>query len=273
MALFTPEFFDRRAGHGDSAADPIFIVGMPRAGSTLIEQILASHPRVEGTMELPDILQMAASLSGRRVAGVEPRYPGALAELSAEACRELGAGYLADTRIQRKTARPFFIDKMPNNFLHIGLIRLVLPNARIIDARRHPMACCFSVFKQQFAQGHHYSYGLEDVGRYYRDYVRLMDHFDRVIPGKVHRVFHERLIEDTEAEVRSLLAHCGLEYDEACLRFHENQRPVRTASSQQVRRPIYRDGMEQWRHYEAWLGPLRLALGDVLDAYPGVPIF
>ncbi len=180
---------------------------------------------------------------------------------------------MEQTRIQRKTAKPFFIDKMPNNFLHIGLIRLILPNAKIIDARRHPMACCFSGFKQQFAEGHRYSYSLEDLGRYYREYVDLMAHFDRIGAGKVHRVIYERMIEDTEAEVRRLLAYCGLEFESDCLRFYENDRPVRTPSAQQVRQPIYRDGMEHWRNYEPWLEPLKAALGDALDRYPDSPRF
>jgi hypothetical protein len=241
---------------------------LPRAGSTLIEQILASHSRVEGTMELPDLVMIVDSLAGKTKPSEEPRYPGMLATLSAEDCRRIGEDYIGRTQIQRKTAKPLFVDKMPNNFAHIGLIRLALPNAKIIDARRHPMACCFSAFKQQFAEGHRYSYSLEDVARYYRDYVQLMEHFDRVIPGQVHRVFYENMIEDTEAEVRRLLDYCGLPFESGCLRFHENDRPVRTASAQQVRRPIYRSGVEHWRHYEAWLDPLEQALGDVLLAYP-----
>jgi tetratricopeptide (TPR) repeat protein len=270
-ALFTAEFFDSRVDYGAPSADPIFIVGMPRAGSTLVEQILASHPSVEGTMELPDIITMAAKLGGIRTKSAERRYPGVLAALSREACRELGEQYIEQTRIQRKTAKPFFIDKMPNNFLHIGLIRLALPNAKIIDARRHPMACCFSGFKQQFAEGHRYSYSLEEIGRFYQDYVEYMEHFDRVLPGKIYRVIYEHLIEDTETEVRRLLEHCGLPFESACLSFHENTRPVRTASSQQVRKPIFRDGVDHWRHYEPWLEPLERALGDVLDAYPATP--
>ncbi len=271
--LFSREFFEARAGYGTSSPDPIFIVGLPRAGSTLIEQILASHSSVEGTMELPDLIMIVESLAGKPKESEEPPYPGVLATLSAEACRKLGEDYIERTRIQRKTAKPLFIDKMPNNFSHIGLIRLTLPNAKIIDARRHPMACCFSAFKQQFAEGHRYSYSLKDTGRYYRDYVELMDHFDRVIPGKVHRVFYENMIEDTETEVRRLLAYCGLPFESACLRFYENDRPVRTASSQQVRRPIYRDGVGHWRHYEAWLQPLKDALGEVLEVYPDTPRF
>ena len=273
MALFSAEFFAGRAGYGAQDPDPIFVVGLPRSGSTLIEQILASHPSVEGTMELPDILAIAGALAGKRKPSEESKYPRVLADLSAETCRSLGDQYLRDTRVQRKTARPFFIDKMPNNFLHIGLISLILPNAKIIDARRHPMACCFSTFKQHFAEGHRYSYSLDELGRYYREYVALMEHFDRVTPGRVHRVIHERLIDDTESEVHRLLAHCGLSFDAACLRFYENTRPVRTPSAQQVRRPINRDGLEQWRHYAQSLSPLAEALGDVTDAYPDAPRF
>jgi len=273
IELFSEEFFASRAGYGAPAADPIFIVGLPRSGSTLIEQILASHSCVEGTMELPDILAMAGALAGKRKPTEAAKYPRVLADLDAESCRRLGEGYIRDTRIQRKTAKPLFIDKMPNNFLHIGLIRLVLPNARIIDARRHPMACCFSTFKQHFAEGHRYSYSLEDLGRYYREYLKLMEHFERVIPGKVHRVIHERLVEDTETEVRRLLSHCGLDFEADCLRFYENTRPVRTPSARQVRRPINREGLEQWRHYEEQLRPLAEALGDAIEAYPAAPHF
>ena len=269
--LYTTDFFAARREHGSPAPDPIFIVGLPRAGSTLIEQILASHSQVEGTMELPDILMMAAGFAGIKRPGEAPRYPAVLADLGSEECLALGRRFIEQTRIQRKTAKPFFIDKMPNNFLHIGLILLILPNAKIIDARRHPMACCFSGFKQEFAQGQNYTYGLADIGRYYRDYVDLMAHFDRVMPGRIHRVFYESMIADTEGEVRRLLDYCNLDFEEACLRFHENRRPVRTPSAQQVRKPIFRDSLEQWRHYEPWLDPLKEALGPVLDAYPGVP--
>jgi hypothetical protein len=179
--------------------------------------------------------------------------------------------YLERTRIYRKSSAPFFIDKMPNNFLHLGLILPALPNAKIIDARRHPLACCLSGYKQHFAMGQHFSYGLEDIGRYYRDYTAFMAHFDRVAPGRVHRVFYETLVDDTETEVRALLDYCGLEFEPSCLRFYENSRAVRTASSEQVRRPIFRDGVEQWRNFEPWLAPLKTALGPVLEAYPGVP--
>jgi hypothetical protein len=193
--------------------------------------------------------------------------------LTHDELRSLGERYLAQTRVQRKTAAPFFIDKMPNNFLNLGLIHLILPNAKIIDARRHPLGCCFSCFKQHFARGQNFSYGLEDIGRYFHDYVELMAHFDAVLPGRVHRVFYERMIDDTEAEVRRLLDYCGLPFEAGCLRFYENERAVRTASSEQVRRPIYRDGVDHWQHYEPWLGPLKEALGSVLDLYPAVPDF
>lgn len=267
-ALFTRQYFAERTGWGAAAPDPIFIVGLPRSGSTLLEQILASHPAVEGTMELTDILSIARKLGERRTRGQVSRYPEVLATLTADQLRALGEQYLAQTRIQRKTDAPFFIDKMPNNFAHVGLIHLILPNAKIVDARRHPLACCLSNFKQHFARGQNFAYDLDDLGRYYRDYVALMAHFDEVLPGRVHRVFYERMVEDTEAEVRRLLDYCGLPFDPACLRFYETERAVRTASSEQVRQPIYRAGVDQWRHFEPWLGPLRAALGDVLEQYP-----
>ena len=267
--LFTPEFFAQRRGHGHPSGAPIFIVGLPRAGSTLIEQILSSHSQVEGTMELPDIPALARQIT--RDTGGGGRYPDPLADLSEQDCRDLGERYLAGTAIQRKSAAPFFIDKLPNNFAHVGLIHLALPNARIIDARRHPLGCCFSGFKQHFARGQNFTYGLDDIGRYYRDYVELMAHFVEALPGRIHRVLYEHMIEDTEREVRRLLEYCGLPFEESCLRFYENDRAVRTASSQQVRQPIYRSGLDQWRHYEPWLQPLKTVLGPVLDAYPGVP--
>jgi tetratricopeptide (TPR) repeat protein len=270
-ALFTPAFFAERAGAGSTAPDPIFIVGLPRAGSTLVEQILSCHSRVEGTMELPDVIGIARRLGGRGRKADESKYPEVLATLDADELRALGERYLAQTRIQRRTGAPYFIDKMPNNWAHVGLIHLMLPNAKIIDARRHPMSCCFSGFKQHFARGQHFTYGLEDIGRYYRDYVELMAHFDAVLPGRVHRVIYERMVEDTEGEVRRLLGYCGLEFEDACLRFYENERAVRTASSEQVRSPIYRHAVDQWRHYEPWLGPLKAALGPVVDTYPRAP--
>ena len=272
-ALYTREFFAARAGAGSTAPDPIFIVGMPRAGSTLLEQILASHPLVEGTMELPDISRMARDLAAEKPRDDGRRYPAVVAELDAGQLRALGEQFLAQTRVQRKTAAPYFIDKMPNNWLQVALIHLILPNSKIIDARRHPLGCCFSNFKQHYARGQSFSYSLQGVGRYYRDYVEWMAHVDAVLPGRVHRVHYERMIDDTEPEVRRLLAYCGLPFDERCLRFYENDRAVRTASSEQVRRPIYREGMDHWKHFEPWLGPLKAALGPVLERYPEVPDF
>ena len=271
QTIFTREYFKQHAASGYDAPDPIFIVGMPRAGSTLVEQILSSHSAVEGTSELPDIIAMAKDLRDRAGSDEIGTYSAVLATLSASELRALGEQYLQRTRIYRKTDRRFFIDKMPNNFLHIGMIQSILPHAKIIDARRHPLGCCFSNFKQFYARGHRFSYGLPDIGRYYRDYVQLMAHFDAVLPGRIHRVIYERMVEDTETEVRRLLDYCGLPFEAGCLRFFENERPVRTASSEQVRKPIYREGLDQWRHYEPWLEPLKGALGDVLDAYPAVP--
>jgi tetratricopeptide (TPR) repeat protein len=271
--LFTREFFAGHSGTGCEAPDPIFVVGLPRSGSTLIEQILASHSQVEGTQELPDITMIARIVGNRTTRPEGSAYPRALAKYSAAELRAFGEQYLAQTRIQRKTAAPFFIDKMPNNFAHVGLIHLILPNAKIVDARRHPMGCCFSCFKQHFARGQNFTYELGEIGRYYRNYVELMAHFDAVLPGRVHRVFYENMVDDTEGEVRRLLAYCGLPFEDSVLRFHENQRAVRTASSEQVRQPIFRDGVDQWRHYEPFLAPLAEALGPVLAAYPGTPQF
>ncbi|MBS0570109.1 MAG: sulfotransferase [Proteobacteria bacterium] len=266
--VYTTEFFRAREDAGCAAPDPIFIVGLPRSGSTLIEQILASHPQVEGTMELPELVSLTRTLRERAGSRAPGAYHEALARCSREELRELGESYLAGTRIHRKTDRPFFVDKMPNNFAHVGLIHLILPNAKIIDARRHPLACGFSGFKQHFARGQNFSYGLEDLGRYWRDYAQLMAHFDAVLPGRIHRVHYEAMVNHTENEVRRLLDYCGLPFEDACLRFFDNERPVRTASSEQVRQPIYRDGVDQWRHFEAWLDPLKAALGPELAAYP-----
>ena len=263
IARFAPDFLGQRAGQGCPAGDPIFILGMPRAGSTLIEQILSCHSQVEGTMELPDIPRLA-----RQAVPQQSRYPRDLDQIDAETLALLGQDYLDATRIQRREGKPFFIDKLPNNWLHSGFIHLILPNARIIDARRHPLDCCFSNFRQHFARGQGFSYGLDDIGRYYADYVRLMAHFDRVLPGRVHRVIHERLLDDPEGEIRRLLDALGLRFEEACLDFHSSGRAVRTASSEQVRRPINRDGVDQWRAYDQHLQPLRDALGPVLDHYP-----
>jgi len=268
---FTAGFFAERAGQGCDSPAPIFVVGMPRSGSTLVEQILSSHSEVEGTTELPEVISMARMLRERSDGDETEGYNRVLAAMGPAELRALGEEYLERCRIHRKTTAPFFIDKMPNNFLHTGLIHLMLPNARIIDTRRHPMACCFSNFKQHYARGQNFSYSLEDMGHYYRDYVRLMAHFDAVLPGRVHRVIYEEVVADTEAEVRRLLDYCGLPFEEGCLRFFENDRPVRTASSEQVRRPIYSDAVDQWRHYAAWLGPLEQALGPALEHYPDAP--
>jgi len=258
---FTAEAFAERAG-GCRAPDPIFIVGLPRAGSTLVEQILSSHSLVEGTAELPDIPALVNNLGP---------YPAAVLKLSDEERENLGREYLKRAGVQRRTERPFFIDKLPNNWLFVPFIQLVLPDAKIIDARRHPLGCCFSNFRQHFARGQPFTYDLEDLGRYYADYVRLMAHIDRVLPDRIHRVIYERMVEDTEAEVRRLLDYCALEFEPACLEFYNTDRAVRTPSSEQVRRPIYRDATEEWRAYEQHLGPLKDALGPVLEAYPEAP--
>ncbi len=270
-AAFTPAFFAARAGVGAPEPDPIFVLGLPRAGSTLIEQILSSHSAVEGTMELPDVISIARRIGGKRQKGEPSSYLDRLADLGPGDFRALGEEYLERTRIQRKLGRPRFIDKMPNNFAHVGLIHLMLPNARIIDARRHPMGCGFSCFRQHFARGQGFTYDLTDLGRYYGDYAELMAHFDAVLPGRVHRVIYEDLVRDPEAEVRRLLDYCGLPFEDGCLRFYENDRAVRTASSEQVRSPIFTDATDHWRRFEPWLGPLKAALGPHLEAYPSPP--
>lgn len=263
--VFTPSFFAERQGLGAIADDPIFIVGMPRSGSTLVEQIIASHSRVEGTQELVELLAIAKRMER------EGRYPELLSDMGGEALRALGEEYLERARAFRKTDAPRFIDKMPNNFTQIGLIHLILPRARIVDVRRHPLACCFSIFKQHWASGQTFAYKLEEIGAFYRAYVELMAHFDAVLPGRVHRVIYEDLVAHPEAEIRRLLEACGLAFEEQCLRFYENKRPVRTPSSEQVRRPINTEGLEAWKPFEHWLGPLKDALGPVLDLYPAAP--
>ena len=267
-SLFTPAFFAEREGQGCLSPDPIFIVGMPRSGSTLVEQILASHSLIEGTQELPDMHSMALRLGFRNPDG---GYADTLAGLSGKQLRELGEEYLDRTRIHRLTMRPVFIDKMPNNWQHVGLISLILPNAKIVDVRRNPLACCLSNFKQHFAQGQAFSYDLAELGEYYVNYTRLLAHMAEAAPGRILRVHYEDLVADTEAQVRRLLDYIGVPFERSCLDFHRNARPVRTASSEQVRRPINREGLEQWRHFDEWLGPLRDALGDVLTCYPLLP--
>ena len=261
--ICTTELFERHAQSGCTDPAPIFIVGLPRSGSTLIEQILAAHERMEGTMELEDIPRMVQGFQAREREDSPSRYPRVLASLTGADLRRLGEQYISDTRIYRRTERPYFIDKMPNNFRHLGLIQLILPRARIIDARRESMACCFGNFKQLFAEGQEFTYSLEDIGRYYRTYVALMEHWDRVLPGRVLRVQHEELVADLEGQVRRMLAFLELDFDPRCLEFHRSARSVRTASSEQVRRPISTEGLDQWRHFEPWLAPLRQALGPL----------
>lgn len=262
--ICTPALFTEQGGQGCEDPAPIFIVGLPRAGSTLIEQILASHSQVDGTLELPNILSISHSLRGRDKSSAGSKYPQILHELDADKLAELGRRYIEETRVHRKGA-PFFTDKMPNNFRHIGLIKLILPNAKIIDARRHPLDCCVSGFRQLFAEGQEFTYGLEEIGRYYRGYVDLMDHWDHVLPGQVLRVIHEDVVADLEGQVRRLLDHVGLPFEQACVEFHKTEREVRTASSEQVRQPINTKGVGQWRRYETHLDPLKAALGPVLD--------
>jgi hypothetical protein len=271
-ALFTAEFFRERADAGSAAPDPIFIVGLPRSGSTLIEQILASHSMVEGTRELTALNAVAIRLSDHERMR-DRRYPEVLGDLNPDQLRAAGEEYLARTRVHRKRDRPHFADKLPSNFHHLGLLHLILPRAKVIDARRHPLGCGFANFKQYFPYAQTFAFDLVEIGRYYRDYVEFMAHFDQVLPGRVHRVLYEQLVSDPELEIRRLLEYCGLPFEERCLRFHETERSVFTPSAGQVRQPIYREATELWRHYEPWLGPLKSALGNVLDAYPAVPTF
>jgi tetratricopeptide (TPR) repeat protein len=267
IEVCTPELFARNTDGRAPARDPIFVVGLPRSGSTLIEQILASHSAVEGTQELADIPRLVVDLAGRDPDPDNPRYPAVLTQMSTGDFRRLGEKYLSDTRVYRSSGKAHFIDKMPNNFRHIGLIHLMLPNAKIIDARREPMACCFGNLKQLFASGQEFAYSIEDIARYYRTYLELMRHWNTVLPGRVLRIQHEDLVDDLEGNVRRLLDYCGLEFEPACIEFHKTERSVRTASSEQVRQPLYREGLDQWRHYEPWLGALRTALGDALTRY------
>lgn len=262
--LVTADLLDRFSGAGCTACDPIFIVGLPRAGSTLLEQILASHSQVEGTMELPNIFALAYRLDRQRIVGEEPKYPGNLADLTHEDVTRFGEEFIRDTQVYRKQSTPYFIDKMPNNFRHIGLIHMILPNAKIIDARRGAMGCCFSGFKQLFAEGQEFTYGLEEIGHYYSDYVALMEHWDNVLPGKILRVRYEDVVADLETQVRRLLDYCCLPFEETCLKFHQTERAVRTASSEQVRQPIFKSGVDHWENFSEFLDPLRTKLGPEL---------
>jgi tetratricopeptide (TPR) repeat protein len=263
----TKEFFAARQEWGVADPDPIFILGLPRSGSSLIEQILASHPEVEGTQELADVQRIVTELRGRGTDLDNPRYPGVLTELTAEEFMRFGERFLTETRVYRRTARPFFIDKMPNNFRDIGLIHLMLPNAKIIDVRREPMACCFGNFKQLFYSGQEFSYNINDVARYYRAYLEIMRHWNVALAGRILTVHHEDVVDDLEGNVRRILDFCGLPFEAACLEFHKTTRNVRTASSEQVRQPISREGIDQWRNYEPWLASLRAALGDAVTSY------
>lgn len=268
LALFTRSFFEERRGMGCDAPDPIFVLGMPRAGSTLVEQILASHPDVEGTMELPDINAIATWLGEGKSVGFEASsYLERLEALSGPELKTLGQGYIWGTGLRRQTSRPYFIDKMPNNWLHVGMILAILPEARIIDARRNPMACGLSIYRQHFARGQAFSYDLVDIGSFYANYARMMAHFDELFPRRIIRIHHEQLVLDPERVIRDLLERLGLGFDAACLKFHENRRAVRTSSSEQVRKPISSEGLDQWRQFETWLGPLRESLGPVIDDY------
>lgn len=266
--IFESSFFEKRSLWGFLDRSPIFIIGMPRSGSTLVEQILASHPLVEGTRELFDIEHIAGSLGRDLSTG---GYLDRLKELSSNDMRRLGERYIETTQRHRLTKRPFFTDKMPSNWNFVGLIASILPQAKVIDIRRHPLACGFANFAQHYSWGIDFSYDLADIGKFYSAYVRQMAHFDRVLPGRVHHVIYENLVENFEPEVRRLLDYLGLPFDEACLRFHENRRAVHTPSAEQVRRPINRDGVDRWRSYEQWLTPLKDALGPVWELYPEVP--
>ncbi|MGH6951075.1 MAG: sulfotransferase, partial [Vitreimonas sp.] len=268
--LLTREFFAARPG-GCEAPDAIFIVGLPRSGSTLVEQILASHSMVEGTAELADLNAIAYALDSS--VPMDGNYIPALAGLDAATRKSRGESYLRTTRVQRKQGKPLFINKMPNDFRHIGLIQLILPNAKIVDARRHPMACAWSCFKQHFALGQHFTYDFKELAAWYRDYVRLMAHYDTMLPGRVHRIIHEELVGDPEPHIRALLDYCGLPFEAACLAPHETERAVRTASSEQVRQPISAKGLDRWRACEPYLSELREALGNVVATYPSVPEF
>jgi predicted Zn-dependent protease len=268
--VFTSAFIAEIGEGGCPAPDPIFIVGLPRSGSTLVEQILASHSQVEGTMELAEMMIIASRLQSRVDEGEFPDFRAMMSSLTPADRLRLGEEYIERTRVHRQTDKRLFIDKMPNNWQHVGLIRLILPNAKIIDARRHPMACCFSGWKQHFARGQAFTYDLVDIGRYYRDYVAQMAAFDHAAPGAVHRVIYEQMVADTPGEVRRLLDHVGVPFEDACLEFWRTQRSVRTASSEQVRQPIFTDGVEHWRMYAPWLGPLEATLGDLVPLYPEI---
>ncbi|HWD66429.1 MAG TPA: sulfotransferase [Caulobacteraceae bacterium] len=259
-AVFTPDFYAARAGWGANWNDPIFVVGMPRSGSSLVEQIIASHPSVEGAGELPDLVNIAATIAG---------YPKGVAALDRVACQRLGDEYLRRTKWRRNLGRPHFVDKRPQNFQHLGLIRLALPNAKVIDMRRNPLDNGVSIFRQHFAAGFNSAFDLGHIGRFYADYVDLMAHFETVQAGAVHRLIYEDLVADTEGEVRRLLAYLGLPFDPACLAFFDNRRAIDTPSAEQVRQPVYDRSIGVWRRFEPWIGPLKNALGPALESWRG----
>ena len=260
ISFFTKEFFDKYVDVGDQNSDPIFVVGLPRSGSTLIEQILSSHSLVEGTTELQNIIALSRKIANKKDSRSKSEYPSALSKIKKDEFRKMGEAYIQNTLDQRVTDKPYFIDKMPNNFIHIGLIHLILPNAKIIDARRNPMDCCFSCYKQLFGSGQGFTYSQNRIGNYYLDYLKIMEHWDSVLPGKVHRILYENMIEDTENQIRGLLKYCDLEFEENCLNFYKTKRTVRTPSSEQVRQPIYKKGIGQWQNFEPWLGDLKKTL-------------
>ena len=265
VEVYSPEFLASLVGAGDPDASPIFILGLPRSGSTLLEQILASHPEVEGTSELPYVGRLATSLSRNRAGGVN--YPEAMREQSRSSLAGLGADYLERAAMHRRTGASRFIDKMPNNFPNIGLIALMLPNAKIIDARRHPLDACLSCYRQLFAKGQNFTYDLTEIGEYYVQYQRLMDHWARVLPGRVLTVQYEAVVGEFESQVRRLLDFCGLPWNEACLRFYESERPVRTPSAEQVRQPIYDRSVGHWRHYGRHLDELFAVIDPIRERY------
>ena len=264
LNFFDEDLIKNKNNWGHTASDPIFIVGLPRSGSTLIEQILSSHSKVEGTMELPNILNMARELgTGTKD---QTNYPEVLSKLSKNEIESLGKKYLSETKFIRSSL-PIFIDKMPNNFSHIGLIHLILPNAKIIDARRNPLDTCFSCYKQLFARGQMFTYDLNEIARYYVNYIKLMDHWDEVLPGKVHKVAYEDMVQNQEQETRKLLNYCNLPFEEQCLKFYETKRAVKTASSEQVRQPIYERSLQLWKHYEEYLDQLKLGLSPLKERF------
>lgn len=271
IAVYTPAFFRERAGGGCQSAAPIFVVGMPRAGSTLVQEILCAHSSIERTGELRDLTWMAARLDNEKSGGAGVRYPEIVRTFGPDRFRALGEEYLQRTLPHRKLGLPHFVDKYPGNFLRSGLIHLILPNAKIVDVRRHPLDCCLSCFKHYFPEGPLFSHDLTDLGRYYADYVETMAHFDAVLPGKVHRIFYEDLIENPEQEVRRLLTYLNLPFEAECLRYYEREQAIMTSSVEQARTPIYKTGIGGWRNFEKWLDPLKAALGPVLDSYPAVP--